>query len=161
LDTRDQPFITLWQNIYRALKQSNEDSKMSAKKSHSEECTARTPAIVERADFGWPRAIDAKISIDCWCKRANNASNYRGESSIQIIHIKYDRCSLKLPEQTELFASAPLLTSQQPRFKSLGLLWSVVERVTNKSHFNDVIKNYFWGSIRRHGQHACECFRPL
>jgi len=29
------------------------------------------------ADFGRLRAIIAKINIDCWCKRANNASNCR------------------------------------------------------------------------------------
>jgi len=40
------------------------------------------------ADFGWPKAIVTKISIDCWCKRANNASNCRGRPSIQIVYIK-------------------------------------------------------------------------
>jgi len=36
------------------------------------------------ADFGWSRAIVAKINIDCWCKRINNASNCRGGPSIHI-----------------------------------------------------------------------------
>ena len=34
---------------YTALEQSNEDSSMPARKSHSKERTARTPAVVERA----------------------------------------------------------------------------------------------------------------
>jgi len=33
---------------YTALEQSNEGSNMPAKKSHSKERTARTPAVVER-----------------------------------------------------------------------------------------------------------------
>ena len=60
---------------YTALEQSNEDSSMPARKSHSKECIARTRSHWKgsSSDFGWLRAIVAKISID-WCKRANNAS---------------------------------------------------------------------------------------
>jgi len=45
---------------YTALEQSNEGSSMLARKSHSIKYTARPPAVVERADFGWPRAIIAR-----------------------------------------------------------------------------------------------------
>jgi len=42
----------LWSTVYdakyMALKQSNEGSSMPARKSHSKECTARTPGVVER-----------------------------------------------------------------------------------------------------------------
>ena len=71
---------------YTALEQFNKCSIMSARKSYSKERTAKTPAVVERiqADFEWLRAI-AKISINCWCKQANNMPK---STSIQIIHIK-------------------------------------------------------------------------
>ena len=56
----------------------------SLEKTHHEDPCSRWKG--SSADFGWSRAIVAKISIDCW--RANNASNCRGEVSIQIVHIK-------------------------------------------------------------------------
>jgi len=86
------PISTVYDVVakYSASEQSNESSSTPARKSHSKERTARTPAMIERtqADFGRSRTIVAKISINCECKRANNASNCRGRSSIQIIHIK-------------------------------------------------------------------------
>jgi len=39
---------TVYDATYMALKQSNEGSSMPARKSHSKECTARTPGVVER-----------------------------------------------------------------------------------------------------------------
>ena len=74
---------------YTALEQSNEDFSMLARKSHSKERTTRTFAIVERTQAlisDNPRAIVAKISID-YCKRVNNALNYRGGTILtQIVH---------------------------------------------------------------------------
>ena len=62
---------------YTTLEQSNEGSSMPARKNHSKERTARTPAVVEKTQaLISDNSIVAKISIDCWCKRANNASNY-------------------------------------------------------------------------------------
>jgi len=69
---------------YTTLEQSNDGSSMLARKSHSKERTAKEllQSLKGIKCWGRPRAIVAKISIDCWCKRANNASNYRGRPSI-------------------------------------------------------------------------------
>jgi len=91
-------------------------------------------------DFGWPRAIVAKISIDCWCKRANNASNCRGRASIQIVHIK-DTIDALWGCQDKPSCS-PRLPFWLSNSLDLNLLdyyvWSVVERVTNKSRHPNV-----------------------
>jgi len=83
------------------------------------------PQLLKRlksADFEWLRnSIVAKISIACWCKWANNASNCWGRSSIQIVYIK-DTTDALWDYQDKLLASVLILVSQQPRFKSLGLL---------------------------------------
>jgi len=74
---------------YSASEQSNESSSTPARKSHSKERTARTPVVVERTQAlisEDPGQSLSKISINCRCKRVNNASNCRGRSSIQIIH---------------------------------------------------------------------------
>ena len=70
------------------LEQSNEGSSMSARKSHSKECTARTTVVVERdrALISDDPGQSLRKLIDCWCKRANNASNCQGGLSTQIIH---------------------------------------------------------------------------
>ena len=102
-------------------KQSNEDSSMPARKSHSKERTA-SHWKGSSADFGWTRAIVAKISIDCWCKRANNASNCRGG------HLRYKSYTLKIwhalccQDKPSCWPRFLFLASQRPRFKSLGLL---------------------------------------
>jgi len=78
--------------------------------------------------FRGPRAIVAKISIDCWCKRANNASNY----------LRYKSYTLKTRQMLseavrtslKLFASVPILASLQPRFK-LDYYVRSIERVTS------------------------------
>ena len=68
---------------YTALEQSNESSSMPGRNSRKN-APRRFLQSLKEFDF---RAIVAKISIDCWCKRANNPSNCRGGPSIQIIHI--------------------------------------------------------------------------
>jgi len=107
------------------------------------------------ADFGWPRAIVTKISIDCWCKWVNNASNCRGGLSIQIVYIKNTTDAL-WGCQNKLSCS-PWFSFWPPNSSDLNPLdyyvWSVVERVTNKSRHPNVIKErHYWGSIRRHGR---------
>ena len=64
---------------YTALKQFNEGSSEEesfTRSAFTRKNTAKTPRSCWKSssvDFGWSRAIVAKISIDCWCKRANNA----------------------------------------------------------------------------------------
>jgi len=90
--------------------------------------------------FWMTRAIVVKISIDCWCKRANNASNYRGGPSIQIIYIK---------NTTDVLWGCQDKPSCSPRlpfwpFNSSDLnplnyyVCSVFERVTNKPRHPNV-----------------------
>jgi len=61
---------------------------MSARKSHSKERIARIPTVEKAQALISDDPIVTKISIDCWCKRANNASNCRGDLSTPIVHIK-------------------------------------------------------------------------
>ena len=114
-----QPFMTLWQNIRTVQRRFQ-----YARKSHSKERTARTLAVVKRAQLLISDDPEqSKISIDCWCKRANNASNCRGEPSIQIVHIKDTTDALwGCQDKPSCSPRLPILPFQQPRFKSLGLL---------------------------------------
>jgi len=72
---------------------------------------------------------------------------------------------LRLPRQAELLASDPILASQQPRFKSLGLLgmersWKGHKQVSASQC--DIIKDLYWGSIRQHRQrYITMCMRTL
>jgi len=123
----------------------------------------RFPQSLKELDFRWLRAIVAKISIDCWCKRANNASNCRGGLSIQIIHIKDTTDALwGCQDKPSCSPRLPFSPPNSPEFKSLGLLrmkrsWKNHKQVLASQY--DVIKDHYWGSIRRHGQRACERFR--
>jgi len=55
-----------------------------------------------------------------------------------------------------------ILSSQQPRFKSLGLLRTIVERVTNKSRQCDVITDRYWRSIHQYGwRYIIACVRTF
>ena len=113
------------------------------------------------ADFGWPKAIVTKISIDCWCKRANNASNCRGGPPIQIVHIKDTIDALwGCQDKPNCSPRLPFWPPNSPDLNPLDYyVWSVIERVT-KSRQCDVIKDRYWGSIRRHGQrYITACFR--
>jgi len=67
--SRSTIYVSFHCDKMTALEQSNEGSSTLTRKNYSKERTA-------------------KISIDCWYKRANNMSNCRGGSSIQIVHIK-------------------------------------------------------------------------
>ncbi|KYN04208.1 hypothetical protein ALC62_04973 [Cyphomyrmex costatus] len=86
----------------------------------------------ELRSYGWCRQGDvlvrtsAVVEKDSWRKRANNASNYRGGPSIQIVHIKDttdESFDSKLAlRQCRYVLVQGILASQQPRFKSFGLL---------------------------------------
>jgi len=108
--------------MYGALEQSNEDSSMPARKSHSRERTARTPVVVERTQaliLDNPgqslRKLASIISVSEPTMRRNADKDLRYKSYTLKIR-------QRLPGQVELLAAAPILASQQPRFKSLGLL---------------------------------------
>jgi len=75
---------------YKALETVQRRFQHASEEESSKERTARTLAVIERVKswFRTQATIVAKISIDCWYERANNASNYRGGPSIQIVHIK-------------------------------------------------------------------------
>ena len=76
--------IYAFRTVQRRFQYASEEE--SLERTHREDSRSRWKN--SNTDFGWSRAIVAKISIDCWCKRANNASNCQGEPSIQIVHIK-------------------------------------------------------------------------
>jgi len=123
---------TALKTLQRRFYERYASEKESLEKTHREDSRSRWKD--SSADFRWPSAIVAKISIDCWCKRANDASNCREESLIQIVHIKrYDRgseaartsCSPRLP-----FWSPNSLSDLNPLEYYVR---RVVERVTNKS----------------------------
>ena len=125
-----------------------------------EKSIARTPAVIESANFEWSKAIVAKISIDCWCKRANNAlarlhCRWR-LPSIQIVHIKDITDALwGCQDKTSCSPRLPFWPPNSPDLNPLDYyVWSVIERITNKSLHPNVtsLRTAYWGSIRRHGQ---------
>jgi len=140
--------MTLWQNkikmCFRTIKRKFQyaSEKESLERTHGEDsCSGRKDPS---ADFGRSKTIVAKISINCGCKRANNASNCGGRSSIQIIHIKnttdllrdcQDQASCSLQALVQEF-----WPSNSPDLNPLDYYaWSAVERVTNKSRHPNVM----------------------
>jgi len=88
----------------------------------------------------------------------------RGGPSIQIVYIK-DTTDALWGCQDKPNCS-PRLPFWPPNSSDLNPLdyyvWNVIERVTNKSRQCDVIKDRYWGSIRRHGQrYITACVRTL
>ena len=110
------------------------------------------------ADFGWSRAIVAKISIDCWCKRANNASNCRGGPSTDALWSCQEQPSCTLRLLIWLLNSSDLNPLDY-------YVWSIVESVTNKSRhpivmsLRTAIEVAFVGMDSTTLQRACEHFR--
>jgi len=151
--------------IYTALEQSN---KGPARKSRKNAPWGSLQLLKNSsADFGWPRTIVTKISIDCWCKRANNTSNCWGESWIQIVYIKDTTdalwsCQDKSSSSFSLDSHSGLNSSN---LNLLNYVWSVVERITNKSRYSNVtllrtvVKTAFVDMDSATLQHACEYFR--
>jgi len=137
-----------------------------------EKSIARTPAVIESANFEWSKAIVAKISIDCWCKRANNAlarlhCRWR-LPSIQIVHIKDITDALwGCQDKTSCSPRLPFWPPNSPDLNPLDYyVWSVIERITNKSLHPNVtslrtaIEAAFVGMDSATLQRACDCFRP-
>jgi len=152
--------MTLYVAKYTVWEQSNEGSSMSARKSHSKEHIPRIPEVVKRAqalildDPGQSlRKLASIVGV--------SEPTLRGGSSKSYI-LKIDdlwgkpSCSPRLP-----FWPFPF----SPDLNLLEYVWSTVKRVTNKSRHPNVtslIKNCYWGSIRRHGQrYITACVRTL
>jgi len=82
------------------------------------------------ADFRWrlPRAIVAKINFDCWYKRVNNVSNYRGGPSLQIVKDTTD-APWSCQEQAELL---PFWSPNNPDLNPLDYyVWSIIKSRTS------------------------------
>jgi len=102
---------------------------MSARKSHSKEHTARTPQSLKGLISDDPLAIVAKISISCWCKRVELPRKIFDTNRIKDSTDALWGCQ-ELPSRARL----PFWSSNSPNLNPLDYyVWSVVERVTNKS----------------------------
>jgi len=105
---------------YMALEQSNEGSSMPARKSHSKERIARTPAVIERA-----QALILDDPEQSLQKLASNVGV--SEPTMQIVKedLRYKWYTLKIRQllfeatRTELLASALILASQHPDLNPL------------------------------------------
>jgi len=120
------------------LEQFNEDSSMPARKSHSKECIARTPAVVERA-----RALVSDNPRQSLRKLASIVGV--SEPTMRRIaeeDLRYKSYTLKIRQM-------PSEAARTTRIARLGshsglptaldyYVWSVVERVTNKSRHPNV-----------------------
>jgi len=121
------------------------------------------------ADFGRSRTIVVKISINCGCKRANNVSNCRGRSSAgraAPAHTSYlVQNWISDTHNIDMFWSKEFWPPNSPDLNPLDYVWSVVERVTNKSRHPNVTS--LWTAIEATFvdidsatlQRACERFR--
>jgi len=135
----DQPFM-IWQNIVLQ----NNQTKVPVRQRGRVTKNARTPAVVERTQAlisEDPGQSLRKLASICGCKRASNASNCRERFSIQIIHIK-DRtdplrgCQDQASCSLQSAVQGILASSNSPDLNLLNYyVWSVVERVTNKSRY--------------------------
>jgi len=156
------PRHCLWRCGKMALEQSNEGSSERVIRKN----IAKTSAIVDRTDFGWPRAIVARsdgcseaVDGNCDIRKAIHFSAGRCTGS-------YESFDSKLTlRQCRYVLIQGILASQQSRFKSLGLLcmersWKGHKQVSASQC--DVIKDRYWGSICRHGQrYIAACIRTL
>jgi len=126
---------------YTPLEQFNKGSSMPARKSHSKERIARIPAVVERTqtlisdDPG--QSLRKLVSI----VGVSEPTMHR----IAKENLRYKSYTLKIRQMLSEAARtsrvtrlAPILASQQPRFKLVYYVWSVVERITNKSRHPNV-----------------------
>jgi len=140
-----------------------------ARKSHSKEPSKEDPRSYWKdssADFGWPRAL-LRVLMDIvkpWMEIMIAGRPCVFQQDGALIHMSH-LIQNWLSDNVDMFWSKEFWPPNSPDLNPLEYyyVWSVVERVTNKSRYpNDVIKDCYWGSIR-HGQRyitACELFRP-
>jgi len=125
---------------YSASEQSNESSSTPARKSHSKECTVRISAMVER--------IQALISEDPQLMRKLVSIVGVSELTMRRIveeDLRYKSYTLKIWQifseagPSELLAVKEFWPPNSPDLNPLDYyVWSVVERVTNKSRHPNV-----------------------
>ena len=155
--SQDQPFMTLWQNI----RLYNSSTKVSV--------SQRGRVTRKNAPRGL-LSLKALISDDPIIARFDGCSEGWNCGVRKVIYFSVERCTgsyelfdskLALRQRRYVLIQG-ILSSQQLRFKSLGLLRTIVERVTNKSRQCDVITDRYWRSIHQYGwRYIIACMRTF
>jgi len=164
-----RPFMTLWQNI---VLQNNQTKVEAARKSHSKECTARTPAVVERTqalileDPGQSLRKLASIVSECSEAVETVASGrpYVFQQDGAPAHTNH-LVQNWLSDNIDIFWSKEFWPSNSSDLNPLDYyVWSVVERVANKSRHPNVTSlritiEATFADIHSAIQRACERFK--
>jgi len=141
------------------------------RKNHSKERTMRTLAVVEKAQalISDDSEQSLRVLMNVVKLHFHGWKLWRPENLYIRPYIfqqnsSYESFDSKFALRQRYVLVQGILASQQSRFKSLRLLWSVMERVTNKSRHPNVmllrtaIEAAFMDSATL--QRACERFRP-
>jgi len=109
---------------------------------HSKERNARIPRNRWKdssTDFGWPRAIVAKINIDCWLNEATLRRIAEKDLWYKSYILKIRQPLWGCQDKPSCSPRLPFWSPNSPDLDPLDYyVWNVVERVTNKSRYLNV-----------------------